>query len=80
MTKQQTHPVNQHNNLISNTISIYSHAMCFVKPSTFTRTMLNFALPKNFTSCQIHKNNAKLCTSIYTNKCINNYIYEYLNK
>ena len=27
--------------------------MCFVKPSRFTRTMLNFALPKNFTSCCI---------------------------
>ena len=38
MTKQQAHPINQHNNLISNIISIYSYAMCFVKPSKFTIT------------------------------------------
>ena len=59
--------------------------MCFVKPSRFTRTMLNFAIPKNFTSCHILsqvarfiRTNAKLCTSIYTNKYISKYKYIYI--
>ena len=43
MKKQQPHPINQPNNLIFNTINIYSHAIYFVKPSRFTRTMLKYA-------------------------------------